>query len=80
MSSTQVVVFVYIVVCTGSFWPQHLLLRVLFEPLVYFDASPYVEQGAVIVDVVPIPRKKRGLLGTPYGVHACTHHSSLITL
>jgi hypothetical protein len=44
------------------------LLRVLFEPLVYFDATPYVDQGAVIVETVPIPPKKRGLLGTPYGL------------
>ncbi len=34
----------------------------------YFDATPYVDQGAVIVETVPIPPKKRGLLGTPYGL------------
>ena len=39
---------------------QHLLLRVLFEPLTFFDARPYVEDGAVIVEAVPIPAKKRG--------------------
>ena len=54
---------------------QHLLLRVLFEPLSYFDARPYIEKGAVIVEAVPIEPKKRGLLGTPYGllVNEITH-------
>lgn len=47
---------------------QHLLLRVLFEPLAYFDAAPHVAEGKVIVEAVPIEPKKRLLLGTPYGL------------